>query len=103
MSTVTTTESTDFLAKATASGSGARAVWNRFLNGLCVGLAFLTLIPLVSIVVLVLQKGLPLLSFSVFTELPPAAGVVGGGFGNAVVGTFLMVGIAVAIATPFGI
>ncbi len=67
------------------------------------GLALLTLVPLFSIVFLVLKNGLPLLSWSVFTELPPAAGTAGGGFGNAVVGTFLMVGIALVLATPFGI
>lgn len=98
-----TAEHTDFLDRATASGSGRRALWNKVLNCVCVGLAFLSLIPLISIVVLVLQKGLPLLSLSVFTELPPAAGQIGGGFGNAVIGTLLMVAIAVAIATPFGI
>ncbi len=67
------------------------------------GLALLTLVPLFSIVFLVLKNGLPLLSWSVFTELPPAAGTAGGGFGNAVVGTFLMVGIALVLAAPFGI
>ena len=66
-------------------------------------LALLTLVPLFSIVFLVLKNGLPLLTWSVFTELPPAAGMTGGGFGNAVVGTFLMVGIALVLATPFGI
>jgi phosphate transport system permease protein len=58
---------------------------------------------LFSIVFLVLKNGLPLLNWSVFTQLPPAAGMTGGGFGNAVVGTLLMVGIALLLATPFGI
>ena len=100
--TTTTAESHDFLAHATGR-SGLRVVWNRFLNVVCVGLAFLTLIPLISIIVLLLAKGLPQLSVGVFTQLPAAAGLTGGGFGNAVVGTLLMVGIALAIATPFGI
>ena len=96
-------EPADILSAANSPGSGARSLWSKFLSCICVGLALLTLVPLFSIVFLVLKNGLPLLSWSVFTELPPAAGMTGGGFGNAVAGTFLMVGIALALATPFGI
>ena len=59
--------------------------------------------PLVSIIYLVLKKGLPLLNASIFTELPPGAGMTGGGFGNAIVGTLIMVGIGLAISAPTGI
>ncbi len=93
----------DFFHKAREARSGFRSLVNRVLSVVCVTLAFLALIPLLSIIFLVLKKGLPLLSWSVFTELPPAAGQVGGGIGNAVVGTLLMVGVALVIATPFGI
>lgn len=96
-------KSADFLSRASVGGVGRRAIVNRLLTIVCVALAFLTLIPLFSIVFLVLQKGLPLLNWEVLTSLPPAAGMTGGGFGNAVVGTFLMVGVALALATPFGI
>lgn len=102
MSSVTTAETVDFFAKK-GGRSKARSFGNKVLNVLCVGLAFLTLIPLVSIIFLVVQKGAPLLSTAIFTQLPPAAGQLGGGFGNAIVGTLLMVGIALLIATPFGI
>jgi phosphate transport system permease protein len=81
----------------------SRSLWNRILSFICVGLSLLTLIPLVSIVYLVLKNGLPLLKWSVFTELPPAAGMVGGGFGNAVLGTLVMVGIGLVISAPIGI
>ena len=40
---------------------------------------------------------------SVFTSLPPSAGEIGGGFGNAIIGTLIMVGIATLISVPFGI
>ena len=99
----TAAETTDFFSGAKAARSGVRSFWSKFLSTICVALALLTLVPLFSIVFLVLKNGLPLLTWSVFTELPPAAGMTGGGFGNAVVGTFLMVGIALVLATPFGI
>jgi phosphate transport system permease protein len=63
----------------------------------------LTLIPLFSIVFLVLQKGLPLLNIQSFTQLPPAPGLTGGGFGNAIQGTTVMVLIALLISTPLGV
>ncbi|MGB7791271.1 MAG: phosphate ABC transporter permease PstA [Terrimicrobiaceae bacterium] len=102
MSTVTA-HPADFFSGAKAARSGPRSLWSKFLSVICVGLALLTLVPLFSIIFLVLKNGLPLLTWSVFTELPPAAGMTGGGFGNAIVGTLLMVGIALALATPFGI
>jgi phosphate transport system permease protein len=97
-----TTETPHFF-HAASHGSTRRAVVNRLLNVVCVVLALLTFVPLLSIIVLLLQKGLPLLNWQVFTELPPAAGTLGGGFGNAVVGTLIMVGISIALATPFGV
>ncbi len=81
----------------------SRSLWNRILSVLCVGLSLLTLVPLVSIVYLVLKNGLPLLKWSVFTELPPAAGMAGGGFGNAVMGTLVMVGLGLVMSAPIGI
>ena len=92
----TAAQPTDFFASAKSARVGVRSLWSKLLSGICVGLALLTLVPLFSIVFLVLKNGLPLLSWRVFTELPPAAG-------NAVVGTVLMVGIALVLATPFGV
>ena len=89
--------------KARGTRDKARIVTNNFWSFVCIVLSFLTLIPLFSIVYLVVQNGLPLLRPSVFAELPPAPGVEGGGFGNAVQGTLVMVFISLLIATPLGI
>jgi phosphate transport system permease protein len=89
--------------KAVDRHSRIRILWNSFWTVLCVTLSFLTLIPLFSIVFLLLQKGIPLLKPSVFTELPPAPGLTGGGFGNAIQGTAVMVGIALLFSTPLGV
>ena len=48
------------------------------------------------------QKGIPLLTPSVFTQLPPAPGLTGGGFGNAIQGTVVMVGSRLLISVPLG-
>lgn len=93
----------DFFSGAESSKAGGRALGNRVLSSICIIVSLLTLIPLFSIIYLLLKNGLPLLSASVFTELPPAAGMTGGGFGNAVIGTLVMVGIGLVIAAPLGI
>lgn len=81
----------------------ARSLTNRILSGVCITLSLLTMVPLVSIIFLLLEKGLPLLGAGIFTELPPAAGMTGGGFGNAILGTLVMVGIGLAVSAPAGI
>jgi phosphate transport system permease protein len=102
----TATSSIGFTArslKAVDRQSRTRILWNNFWTMICVTLSFLTLIPLFSIVFLLLQKGIPLLKPSVFTQLPPAPGLAGGGFGNAIQGTAVMVGLALLFSTPLGI
>lgn len=98
-----TAQSPAFFTAAESSKANLRALTNRVLSSVCIVVSLLTLVPLFSIVYLLLQKGLPLLTPAVFTELPPGAGMTGGGFGNAVLGTLVMVGIGLVIAAPLGI
>src|SRR6202011_3752415 len=104
MATATsTTEIIGSPLKAVDGRSRSRIFRNSFWSVLCVALSFLTLVPLFSIVFLVLQKGLPLLNLRVFTQRPPAPGLTGGGFGNAIQGTAVMVLIALLLSTPLGV
>lgn len=59
--------------------------------------------PLFSVIIMLLYRGGKRLSLEVFYGLPPTAFDTGGGFGNAIVGTLFMVGIAALISVPFGI
>ena len=60
-------------------------------------------IPLISVLWMLIVRGGARLSLSLFTELPPAGFEMGGGFGNAIVGTVVMVGIAAIISIPVGV
>ncbi|WP_417748517.1 phosphate ABC transporter permease PstA [Rosistilla oblonga] len=60
-------------------------------------------IPLFSVLFMLIWRGGKRLSLSLLTETPPSAFESGGGFGNAIVGTLLMVGISVLISVPFGV
>ncbi len=68
------------------------------------GLAILgALVPLASLLWLVASHGLPGLSLGFFLHVPAPVGEPGGGVGNGIVGTLLMVGLASAVALPVGI
>jgi phosphate transport system permease protein len=60
-------------------------------------------VPLFSVLIMLVWRGGARLGVSLFTELPPTAFEEDGGFGNAIVGTLVMVGIAAALSVPFGI
>lgn len=63
----------------------------------------IAIIPLFIILTYLLTKGISALSPAVFTELPPPPLVEGGGFGNAILGTAIMVGIGTLISVPIGV
>jgi phosphate transport system permease protein len=68
-------------------------------------LAILALIPLLAMLWSIFSRGIPLLTWHVFTELPAPVGMkdVPSGFGNAIVGTLAMGAIAAGISLPIGI
>ncbi len=80
-----------------------RSLISALLTGLTALLSLAALVPLVSVIYMLAWKGLQRLSWSVFTELPPTAFEPGGGFGNAILGTLLMVGMAALLSVPFGV
>ena len=64
---------------------------------------FITLVPLGWVLSFVLIRGVGQLNGALLTQLPPAAGLDGGGIGNAILGTAMLVAIATSIAVPFGL
>jgi phosphate transport system permease protein len=72
----------------------------RALAGLAIGFA---MVPLLSVLWKLLRLGLPGLHFSFFTSLPVPVGEPGGGMGNAILGTLIIVGIGSAIGIPVGV
>jgi phosphate transport system permease protein len=72
----------------------------RALAGLAIGLA---MVPLVSVLWKLLALGLPGFKLGFFTSLPVPVGEPGGGMGNALVGTLIIVGIGSAIGVPVGL
>src|SRR5215472_8111872 len=75
-----------------------------YMMSLITGLATITaLLPLFSVLFMLIEKGLHAMSLATFTQLPPAAMAPGGGVGNAIVGTVVIVVVAALISVPIGI
>lgn len=80
-----------------------RGLKSALLTTLTWVLAVVACIPLFSVLIMLIVRGGSRFSWDLFTELPPTAFEIGGGFGNAIVGTLVIVGIAALISVPFGI
>jgi phosphate transport system permease protein len=80
-----------------------RTLINVLLSGLVTCMTLLALIPLFSVVWLLLWRGGSKLSLALFTQLPPAPLERGGGFGNAILGTIIIVVLAALLSVPLGV
>ena len=83
--------------------SSPRTLFGLIMSGIAGLFTIMALVPLFIILGYLLTKGISSLRPQVFTELPPPPLVDGGGFGNAILGTIIMVGIGGLISVPIGI
>jgi phosphate transport system permease protein len=90
-------------ASLSRSPSSPRTLFSTVMTVVAFLCGILALVPLVAVLSYVLIRGFSSLRLSLFTELPPPPLVQGGGFGNAIIGTIIMVGIASLISIPFGV
>jgi phosphate transport system permease protein len=79
----------------------------RFINTigltLSMGSMVIGLLALLWILLVLFGNGLAALDFAIFTNDTPAPGSDGGGLRNAIVGSLMIVGLAVLVSTPVGI
>jgi len=80
-----------------------RKIANALMCSLALLCAALTLVPLVSILAYILSRGITSINFDFFIHLPKPVGEPGGGMGNAIVGTLILIGLSCAWAIPLGI
>jgi phosphate transport system permease protein len=80
-----------------------RTLFSYMMSGLTGAATIGALFPLFSVLYMLLVRGSASLSLGSLRDLPPAAMAAGGGFGNAIVGTFVVVAIATLISVPFGV
>jgi phosphate transport system permease protein len=79
-----------------------RAV-NAVSLGTCVLLTAIAVVPLVAVIWHVASRGASALNWAFLTKLPVPVGEPGGGLGNAVVGSLLLILLASVIGVPIGV
>ena len=77
---------------------------NRLMTGIAATFSVIAIIPLIAVILFVLIKGFAFLRPAMFFELPPVPGQeMGGGIGNAFLGTFIVTGLSCLFAIPVGV
>ena len=93
----------DSLSILLSKRDGRRKVVNQLLLGALFLAALSAVAPLVNIFIFVIRKGAPALTWEFLTSLPQPVGETGGGMGNAILGTIILVSLASAIGVPLGV
>ncbi len=88
------------IEKTTLSKS---ALMGKSMTTLAIACVVIALIPLFAVLTHVIQQGMGRLDFALLTQLPSPPGLAGGGLANAILGTLMVVGVAVFISVPLGI
>lgn len=70
---------------------------------LALGCAIIAAGALLAILGYVVVQGVGAINWDFLTQLPHPIGVPGGGVGNGILGTFIIIGIATAMAVPIGL
>jgi phosphate transport system permease protein len=83
--------------------SSPRTLFGLLMTGVAGLFMLAAIVPLLIILSYLLVQGINSLNFEVLTTLPPPPMSQDGGFGNAIVGTLLMVGIGTLISVPVGV
>ena len=79
----------------------------RLVNQVMAGVTFLAAIavicPLLMILAFLVNQGISAINLDFFIQLPKPVGEPGGGVANAIVGSLIMIGLAVGMGLPIGI
>ena len=73
------------------------------MGGLSFAAAILVVLPLVLILGFLVYQGISAINVDFFIHLPKPVGEPGGGVANAIVGSLIMIGLAVCVGLPLGI
>lgn len=86
-----------------ASNHNWRKFKNVFMQALSMVCALLVVAPLLLVFYHLVKEGFSAINVDFFTKLPKPVGEPGGGMGNAIVGTFILLGQAALLGVPVGV
>ena len=81
----------------------SRVIKSKAIQGFIILLAFIVTIPLLFIIYYIIREGITKINWTFLTHRPTPVGVTGGGIGNALLGSILIVIVSSIIAIPIGI
>ena len=79
-----------------------RRVVSRLAEIFCAVAVLVALLPLALILFYDIKEGIGAMNVAFFTQMPKPVGEAGGGMGNAIAGTLILIGIAALLAVPVG-
>ncbi len=80
-----------------------RILYDRLFKIVIVILTYCSILPMFFILFFIISKGIAVINWRFLTQLPKPVGETGGGISNAIIGSFLLVGIATVFSVPMGI
>jgi len=80
-----------------------RRLTNHVMGGVTFLAAIAVICPLLLILAFLVYQGISAINLDFFTQLPKPVGEPGGGVANAIVGSLIMIGLAVGMGLPVGI
>ncbi|HWK10326.1 MAG TPA: phosphate ABC transporter permease PstA [Vicinamibacterales bacterium] len=80
-----------------------RKAMSQVIVVLCFAAVLLALVPLALVLFYVVKQGITSLNWAFFTKTPAPMGETGGGMGNSIVGSLIVIGIGAAGAIPVGL
>jgi phosphate transport system permease protein len=83
--------------------SWTRKLSNNVLTLFAIGSSILVIVPLFAIFAYLVMKGVGSINWAFLTQAPKPVGEPGGGMGNAIVGSGIILGLASLIGIPLGI
>ena len=76
---------------------------SKAFHALTITLAVSCVLPLIAILLFIIKAGITKINWHFLTNVPKPVGETGGGIANALLGTFIIIIVAAAIAIPVGI
>jgi phosphate transport system permease protein len=83
--------------------SWGRRLTDHFVTAAALGASVMVIVPLVAIFGYLLMKGIGSINWAFVTQTPKPVGEAGGGMGNAIVGSAVILGLSSLVGIPLGI
>ncbi len=79
-----------------------RILYDRLFKAIIVLLTFCSILPMFFILFFIARRGITAINWKFLTQLPKPVGEMGGGISNAIIGSFILIGIATVFSVPIG-